>query len=415
VAQSPGIVVVGANLAGGRAVEELRKQGFDGPITMIGEEPERPYERPPLSKEFLRGEQPLEKAFLRPEEWYAEHDIEMLLGVRADRIDLGVRAVELHDGRTVPFERLLLVTGGRPRVLSSPGAELEGITTFRTYEDAAWLSEQLKPGARVVVVGAGFIGSEIAASARVLGCEVTLFEAEAVPLVRALGEQVGQIHGEIHRETGVDLHSGIKVEGFEGDSRVRRVLTSEGAFDADVVVVGVGIMPNVELAQEAGIAVSNGIDVDEYCRTSAPGVFAAGDVAKHPNPYCGESIRVEHWQNAQNQGAAAARAMLDKGEPFAEVPWFWSDQYDLNLQMAGHPLRWDELVFRGDVDSRKFSVFYLDHGRLVAAVGFNRAKDVRGARALIEARMSPPPAVLADESTDLRALAKEKQAEQKQT
>ena len=411
MAQSPRIVIVGANLAGGRAVEELRKQGFDGPITMIGDEPQRPYERPPLSKEFLRGEQPLEKAFLRPAEWYSENDIEMLLGVRADRIDLAGRAVELHDGRTVPFEKLLLVTGGRPRTLAAPGADLEGIHTFRTYEDAKALSEQLKPGARVVVVGAGFIGSEIAASARTLGCEVTLFEAEAVPLVRALGEQVGKIHGEIHRENGVDLRTGIKVEGFEGDSHVRRALTSEGAFDADVVIVGVGIAPNVELAQEAGIAVSNGIDVDELCRTSAPSVFAAGDVARHPNPYCREPIRVEHWQNAQNQGAAAARAMLDKGEPFAEVPWFWSDQYDLNLQMAGHPLHWDELVFRGDVDARKFSVFYLDNGRLVAAVGFNRAKDVRGARALIEAGITPAPSVLSDESTDLRALAKQ----QKQT
>ena len=413
--RSPGIVVVGANLAGGRAVEELRKQGFDGPITMIGEEPQRPYERPPLSKEFLRGEQPLEKAFLRPEGWYAENDVELMLGVRADRLDLGARAVELHDGRTVAFDKLLLVTGGRPRTLSSPGSELEGIHTFRTYEDARALSEQLKPGARVVVVGAGFIGSEIAASARSLGCEVTLFEAEAVPLVRALGEELGRIHGEIHRDNGVDLHTGIKVEGFEGDTRVRRVLTSEGSFHADVVVVGVGIAPNVELAQDAGIAVSNGIDIDEYGRTSAPGVFAAGDVAKHPNPYCGEPIRVEHWQNAQTQGAAAARAMLDKGEPFAEVPWFWSDQYDLNLQMAGHPLRWDQLVFRGDVDARTFSAFYLDHGRLVAAVGFNRAKDVRGARALIEAGLSPEPAVLADESTDLRALAKQKTAEQKQS
>ncbi|MGZ4119791.1 MAG: NAD(P)/FAD-dependent oxidoreductase [Actinomycetota bacterium] len=400
------IAIVGANLAGGRAAETLRAEGFDGRIALIGEEPHRPYERPPLSKEFLRGEQPLDKAFLRAEEWYADNEVELLLGVRAERIDLGDRAVELAGGNRVSYDKLLLCTGGRPRMLPIPGATLPGIATFRTMGDARALSDVLKPGAHVVVVGAGFIGSEIAASARTLGCEVDLFEAEAVPLVRALGEQIGRIHGEIHRENGVRLHTAIRVEGFEGDDRVRRVNTSEGLFEADVVVVGVGIAPNVELAQDAGLEVKNGIVVDELCRTSAPDVFAAGDIANHPNPYMGEHIRVEHWQNAQNQGAAAARAMLGGTEPFAEVPWFWSDQYDLNLQMAGHPLRWDELVFRGDVDARKFSAFYLDHGKLVAAVGFNKGKDVRGARALIEAGISPAPAVLADESTDLRALAK---------
>ncbi|MGZ4241787.1 MAG: NAD(P)/FAD-dependent oxidoreductase [Actinomycetota bacterium] len=400
------IAIVGANLAGGRAAETLRAEGFDGRIALIGEEPHRPYERPPLSKEFLRGEQPLDKAFLRAEEWYADNEVELLLGVRAERIDLGDRAVELAGGNRVSYDKLLLCTGGRPRMLPIPGATLPGIATFRTMGDARALSDVLKPGAHVVVVGAGFIGSEIAASARTLGCEVDLFEAEAVPLVRALGEQIGRIHGEIHRENGVRLHTAIRVEGFEGDDRVRRVNTSEGPFEADVVVVGVGIAPNVELAQDAGLEVKNGIVVDELCRTSAPDVFAAGDIANHPNPYMGERIRVEHWQNAQNQGAAAARAMLGGTEPFAEVPWFWSDQYDLNLQMAGHPLRWDELVFRGDVDARKFSAFYLDHGKLVAAVGFNKGKDVRGARALIEAGISPAPAVLADESTDLRALAK---------
>ncbi|MGZ4207063.1 MAG: NAD(P)/FAD-dependent oxidoreductase, partial [Actinomycetota bacterium] len=400
------IAIVGANLAGGRAAETLRAEGFDGRITLIGEEPHRPYERPPLSKEFLRGEQPLDKAFLRAEEWYADNEVELLLGVRAERIDLGDRAVELVGGNRVSYDKLLLCTGGRPRMLPIPGATLPGIATFRTMGDARALSDVLKPGALVVVVGAGVIGSEIAASARTLGCEVDLFEAEAVPLVRALGEQIGRIHGEIHRENGVRLHTAIRVEGFEGDDRVRRVNTSEGPFEADVVLVGVGIAPNVELAQDAGLEVKNGIVVDELCRTSAPDVFAAGDIANHPNPYMGEHIRVEHWQNAQNQGAAAARAMLGGTEPFAEVPWFWSDQYDLNLQMAGHPLRWDELVFRGDVDARKFSAFYLDHGKLVAAVGFNKGKDVRGARALIEAGISPAPAVLADESTDLRALAK---------
>jgi 3-phenylpropionate/trans-cinnamate dioxygenase ferredoxin reductase subunit len=406
VAAPKSIVIVGANLAGGRAAEELRKQGFDGKITLIGEEPHRPYERPPLSKEFLRGEQPLEKAYLRPEEWYPENDVDLLLERRATKLDLSERAVEISDGSRISFDALLLATGGRPRQLQSPGAALEGIMTFRNIDDAAALFEKLQPGARIVVVGAGFIGSEVAAGARSHGCEVVVLEAEPVPLVRALGEELGKVHGQIHRDNGVDLRTGVKVEGFEGDGHVARVLTSEGPIDADFVVVGVGIMPNVELAQDAGIEMTNGIVVDEHCRTSADGVYAAGDVANHPNPILGEQIRVEHWQNAQNQGIAAARAMLGGTDPFSEVPWFWSDQYDINLQMAGHPLHWNKLVYRGDVESRAFSAFYLNDDNLVAAVAFNKGKDVRAARALIEAGISPPADVLSDESTDLRALAK---------
>jgi 3-phenylpropionate/trans-cinnamate dioxygenase ferredoxin reductase subunit len=407
VAVPKSIVIVGANLAGGRAAEELRKRGFDGRITLIGEEPHRPYERPPLSKEFLRGEQPLEKAYLRPEEWYGENNVDLMLGARATRLDLSERKVEISDGSAIGYDAVLLTTGGRPRQLQSPGATLEGIMTFRNVDDAARLSEKLGPGARIVVVGAGFIGSEIAAGARSRGADVTVLEAEPVPLVRALGEELGKVHGQIHRDNGVDLRTGVKVEGFEGDGHVARVLTSEGPIDADFVVVGVGITPNVELAQEAGIDVANGIVVDEQCRTSAEGVYAAGDVAFHPNPILGERIRVEHWQNAQNQGAAAARAILGGTEPFAEVPWFWSDQYDVNLQMAGHPLHWNKLVYRGDPATRAFSAFFLNDERLVAAVGFNKGKDVRAARALIEAGISPPAEVLSDESTDLRALAKQ--------
>ena len=226
------IVIVGANLAGGRASEELRKKGFDGAITLIGEEPERPYERPPLSKEFLRGEQPLEKAFLRPETWYPENDVTLRLGERAERLDLDARAVELRGGERVPFDKLLLVTGGRPRMLSNPGADLPGISTFRTYRDAQALSEQLKPGARVVVVGAGFIGSEIAAAARTRGADVTLFEAEAVPLVRALGEQLGRIYGQIHRDNGVVERVGLRLVQRHVDARTRGRLRDARAHEA---------------------------------------------------------------------------------------------------------------------------------------------------------------------------------------
>lgn len=399
------VVIIGASLAGGRAAETLRTEGFDGRIVLIGEEPDRPYERPPLSKEVLRGEWDREKVFLRPAEWYADNDIELMLGARAHMLDLAEKTV-MAGGTLVPFDACLLCTGGRPRALDVPGATLPGVHTLRTVADSAAIGAHLTPGARVVVIGAGFIGSEVAASAKTKGCEVTLLEAAPVPLGRALGDRLGGIVAEIHREHGVDLRAGVGVDRIEGDARARRVvLADETAFDADVIVVGVGMEPNVELAADAGIAISNGIVVDERCATSVPFVFAAGDVANHPNPILGERIRVEHWQNAQNQGVAAARALLGKADRFAEVPWFWSDQYGFSLQMAGHPVRWDRVVFRGDVAARDFSAFYKDGERMTAVFGINRAKDVRAGKVLIASGVSVADDVLRDEGTDLRATA----------
>ncbi len=402
-----GIVIVGANLAGGRAAETLRAEGFDGRLTLIGDEPTQPYERPPLSKEFLRGEQPLEKAFLRKPEWYDENAVELMLGTRVQRLDVAARTVSLSDGSTLGWDKVLLATGARPRALSVPGAQLPGVIVLRTAQDAIAIASHLKPGARVVVVGAGFIGSEVAASARSLGCEVTIVEIFEVPLQRALGAEVGAVFTGLHRDNGVKMRLGAEVAAIHGDTAVRAVELQDGTrLDADLVIVGVGVEPNVELAAEAGITCDNGIVVDELCHTSAPGVYAAGDVANHPNPILGYRVRVEHWQNAQNQGAHAAKTMLGSPEPFSEVPWFWSDQYDLNLQMAGHPLSWDRIVVRGSLEDRKGVAFYIAGDRLIAAVGLNSGKEIRGARTLIAAGLTPDDASLADPATDLRALAK---------
>ncbi|HXG41539.1 MAG TPA: FAD-dependent oxidoreductase [Dehalococcoidia bacterium] len=398
------VVIVGANLAGGRAAEALRKEGFDGRIFLVGEEPHPPYERPPLSKEYLRGEMPREELFVQPEAFWAEQEIELLMGVRAVSLDLAAKRVELSNGERLSFDKLLLATGGRVRRLQVPGADLEGVHYLRTVDDSEALARELRPGRRLVVVGAGFIGSEVAASAREKGLEVTMVEVLPLPLQKALGPEVGRIYAEIHLEHGVELVLGEGVERFEGDRRVRAVLTSSGRrIECDVVLVGVGIEPATELAQEAGLQVDNGIVVDEFCRTSHPDVYAAGDVANFYSPLLGRRLRVEHWHNAQNQGIAAARSML-RQEPYAELPWFWSDQYDLNMQYVGFADAWDRVVFRGDVGARRFTAFYLRGGRLEATLAVNRPRDIRAARELIQSRAVLDPGRLADEAQDLRAL-----------
>lgn len=402
----PTVAIIGANLAGGRAAETLRAEGFDGRILLIGEEAYRPYERPPLSKELLRGEWDVEKTFLRAQDWYAANDVDMILGARASMLDLAERIV-MAGGVLYEWDRLILCTGGTPRVLPIPGMELPGVHTLRTIDDAQAIGEAARAGARIAVIGAGFIGCEVAASARKLGCDVHLVDVLPVPMVRALGEEIGGIYGDIHRDHGVVTHFGSGIDRVEGAGRAERVVLSDGAsIECDLVVVGVGIQPNDDLAHEAGMHCDNGIVVNERCETSAPGVYAAGDVANHPNPILGHRVRLEHWQNAQNQAAAAARNLLGRDAPFSEVPWFWSDQYDVNLQMFGHPVGYDRIVYRGSIPDRSFAAYFMAGARMTAALGVNRAKDVRATRAFIEHAAPIEDAVLADEGTDLRALAK---------
>jgi 3-phenylpropionate/trans-cinnamate dioxygenase ferredoxin reductase subunit len=395
-------VVVGANLAGGRAVETLRAEGFDGRVVLVGDEPDRPYERPPLSKEVVRRES--DPVFLRDAGWYAEQEIELRLGVRATELD-PAGTVSLGDGSSLDFDACLLATGGRPRVLDVPGAELDGIHYLRTLRDAEALAGALAARPRVVVIGAGFIGAEVAASARMVGCEVTVIEVLDVPLLRVLGDEIGGVYAQIHRDHGVDLRLGEGVERFDGSGRVEAVVGASGArYPADVVVVGVGIEPNVDLALGAGIACDNGIVVDDLCRTSAGKVFAAGDVARRPDVYSGGAIRPEHFQNAQNQGPAAARSMLGTGEPFREVPWFWSDQYDVNLQMLGYASPDGERIVRGSFEARDFIALFVESDHVVAAIALNRGRDVAATRRLIERRVTVDRARLADEDVPLKDL-----------
>ncbi|MGH2760332.1 MAG: NAD(P)/FAD-dependent oxidoreductase [Actinomycetota bacterium] len=401
------VVVVGANLAGGRAVEALRREGFDGRVVLVGDEPDRPYERPPLSKEVLRSETDAASVFLREESWYADNDVELRLGVRATGLSPTDRTITLEDAETIRYDSCLLTTGGRVRTLDVPGHDLAGVRYLRTLHEAAELATALTHRPRVVVVGAGFIGAEVAASARTVGCEVTILEVLDVPLVRVLGPDLGEVYASIHRDHGVELRLGEGVERFEGHDHVEAVVGAGGTrYPADLVVVGVGIVPNVELAQEAGLDCDNGIVVDELCRASAPGVFAAGDVANRPDPYSGARIRVEHFQNAQNQGAAAARTIAGGSEPFAEVPWFWSDQYDVNLQMLGHPTPDAQRVVRGRIEERDFTALYLRSDRVVAAVAMNRGRDIAVARRLIERGISVDATRAGDETVELRELLK---------
>ncbi len=403
------IAIVGASLAGGTAAATLRDEGFDGEIVLIGEESQPPYERPPLSKEYLRGEEPFERALVRPEAFWAEAGITLRTGERAESLDLAGRTVRLAGGDEVAFDRLLLTTGGVNRRLPVPGADLDNVLDLRTVADADRIREAASGATSAVVVGMGFIGAEVAASLRQRGLDVTVVEVVTTALVRALGEEVGRAVEACHRDQGVVMRFNDGVEAFEGDGRVERVRTKTGDVECDLAVVGVGIRPATELAEAAGLDIDDGIVVDELCRTSAEGVYAAGDVARHVHPLAGGPIRVEHWNNAIKQGEAAARSMLGVGEPYAEVHWFWSDQFEHNLQYAGFHGDHDELVVRGSLEERRFAAFYLEDGKLTGVASLDWPRDVRRAQKLIAAGVSPDPAALRDPGVDLRTLAPAKE------
>jgi len=365
-------VIVGASLAGAKAAETLRAEGFEGRLLLVGAEAERPYERPPLSKEYLRGEAGREKVYVHDADFYAEHDIELELGRRVVDLDVSRSELTLDGEERVRYDRLLLTTGAEPRRLPVPGADLEGVLYLRSVEDSDALRERLDRGGALVVVGAGWIGAEVAASARQRGLEVTVLDPLAVPLERVLGGEVGAIYRDVHADHGTRLLMGTGVKAFEGGAAVERVRTSDGReLECDFVVVGVGVEPRTELAAKAGLTLDNGIAVDERLRTSAPGVFAAGDVANAYHPFYGERIRVEHWANALNQGPAAARSMLGGDAPYDRLPYFFSDQYDVGMEYSGFARAWDRVVLRGDPASREFIAFWLAGDRVVAGMNLN--------------------------------------------
>jgi 3-phenylpropionate/trans-cinnamate dioxygenase ferredoxin reductase subunit len=399
-------VIVGASLAGATAAATLRENGFDGNITLVGAEPQPPYERPPLSKQYLRGETPFAKALVRPATFYDDHRIEALLGVHATRVEPAERTVDLETGRSVRYDKLLLATGVRNRQPPIPGLELEGVLDLRSVGDADALRRHIAAGRRAVVIGMGFIGCEVAASLRQMGVEVVAIESSPTPLFRVLGEDVGAVVARIHRDHGVETIFDDLVLRFEGHGRVERVITKSGRrLECEFAVVGVGVEPVVDFLAESGIGIDNGILVDEYCRTTVDGIYAAGDVANHWHPVFGRRMRVEHWQNAMQQGVAAARSMLGTGQPYDAIHWFWSDQYDANLQYAGFHHEWDRLIVRGSLEPHSFIAFYLNRGRIDAVVALNRGKDVRRAMPLIRSRGFVDPGRLKDEDVDLRSLA----------
>jgi 3-phenylpropionate/trans-cinnamate dioxygenase ferredoxin reductase component len=398
-------IIVGASLGGAKAAEELRRQGFDGRILLLGSEPERPYERPPLTKDYLRGESDREKTFVHEQSFYEDQQIELLTEVTVTAIDPGRSRVTLADGRELGFDRLLLATGAEPRHITVPGAQLHGVHYLRTLADSERLRKLLDTGGRVVVVGAGWIGSEFAASARQRGLEVTVVDPLPLPNERIFGSQVGSFYRDVHIEHGVELLLGEGVESFVGDAAIEGVRTASGrTIECDFAVVGIGVVPRVGLASAAGIDVDNGVLVDATLQTSAPNVFAAGDVANASHPFFGQRIRVEHWSNALNQGPAAARAMLGQPVSYDRLPYFFSDQYDVGMEYSGYAPAWDEVVVRGDSRTGEFIAFWLQDRRVLAGMNINIWDVNEHVQALIRSRAPVDVAALADPETPLASL-----------
>jgi 3-phenylpropionate/trans-cinnamate dioxygenase ferredoxin reductase component len=403
-------VIVGAGLGGAKAAEALRAEGFDGPVVMLGEETERPYERPPLSKDYLLGKADRDTIFVHPADWYDQHDVDLRLSDAVTAIDPAAHEVSLASGGRVGYARLLLTTGSSPRLLPVPGADLDGVLYLRRVGDSDRLKAAFAAAGKVVVVGGGWIGLETAAAARAAGAEVTVLEAAELPLLRVLGPEVAQVFAGLHREHGVDLRCGVKVAAVTGrDGRVAGVELSDGSVvAADLVIAGVGITPNVGLAVAAGLGEANGIQVNAALRSTDPDIFAAGDVASAFHPVLARHIRVEHWANALHQPQAAARAMLGQKVSYDRMPYFFTDQYDLGMEYSGYvePGHYDEVVFRGDPQRREFIAFWLGSGgRVLAGMNVNVWDATEAIQALVRARTPVDAKALSDPATPLAELA----------
>jgi 3-phenylpropionate/trans-cinnamate dioxygenase ferredoxin reductase subunit len=401
-------VIVGASLAGAKAAQELRDRGFDGRVVLIGSESERPYERPPLSKDYLRGESEREKAYVHPAGFYEEQEIEWRGDTTATAIDPAASQVTLDREEELSYDRLLLATGAEPRRLDIPGADLEGVHYLRTFADCDALRARLDAGGRVAVVGAGWIGSEFAASARQRGLEVTVIDPLALPNERIFGAEIGAFYRDVHIGHGVEMLLGHGVKAFEGDSAVKGVRADDDTIvECDFAVVGIGVAPRDSLARQAGLEVDNGIVVDQHLLASAPNVYAAGDVANAWHPFYERRIRVEHWANALNQGPAAARSMLGEDSSYERIPYFFSDQYDVGMEYSGYAERWDEVVFRGDRESSEFVAFWLRDGRVVAGMNVNVWDVNQHVQELVRSRREIDVAALSDPDTSLESLVAE--------
>ncbi|HUR74347.1 MAG TPA: FAD-dependent oxidoreductase [Sporichthya sp.] len=398
------LVVVGAGLAGAKAAEGARAHGFDGRILLVGEETRHPYERPSLSKQGLRGEESV-PTYVHDEAFYAEHAIELLTWKRVASLDVAARRIQLDSCAPVPFDTAVLATGAAPRTLNVPGSDLQGVHYLRTAEDAVALGAAIRGAGRVAIIGAGWIGTEVAASARQMGASVVLIDPLEVPLQRVLGRRVGEVFAQLHADHGVELRLGRAVTGLSGQDRVSAVGLGDGSIEpADVVVVGIGALPRVDLAREAGLAVAGGVVVDQYLETSAAGIYAAGDIAEALHPVLGRRLRVEHWANARNQGLTAGGNAAGAREAYTRLPYFFSDQFDLGMEYVGHGSPDDEVVIRGDISARKFIAFWLRAGRVTAAMNVNVWDVVEDLKALVASQRQVAPEHLADAALGLGSL-----------
>jgi 3-phenylpropionate/trans-cinnamate dioxygenase ferredoxin reductase component len=399
-----GVVIVGASHASVQAVDTLRREGYTGSIVLVGDEPYLPYNRPPLSKKFLAGELDRERLWLRSAQFYQQHRVETRLGVRVTAIDRGTQRLRLGNGDELGYDHLLLSVGSRPRLLEVPGQQLAGIHCLRTIADVDAIRADLAGARRLVVVGAGYIGLEAAACARQLGLEVTVLEAAERPLNRVVAPEISAFYQRRHDHEGVRILCRETVTGYLGEDRVRAVVCGEREFPADLVIVGVGVLPEVTLAAAAGLRCDDGIWVDEQCRTSDPLVYAAGDCTNHPSVHYHRRVRLESVDNAVEQAKTAASNICGKAARHEHVPWFWSDQYDVKLQIAGLSGGYDQAILRGDPDSGSFALYYLAGGELIAVDAVNSMRDFMNGKRWIAERKRPDPDLLADGSVDLKTI-----------
>jgi 3-phenylpropionate/trans-cinnamate dioxygenase ferredoxin reductase subunit len=404
-----GVVIVGGGQAGFQTASSLRSEGYDGPIRLIGEETHVPYQRPPLSKAFVLGKQDQARLLLRPEKYYADHQIDLLSGEQAISIDTSLQRVTLASGEQVPYDNLVLALGARNRTLPVPGADLEGVCYLRTLTEAIELKQRIESAQNIAVIGGGFIGLEVAASARTLGKPVTVLEAFPRLMARVVAPVVSEFYRSAHAARGVEIKLDAQVQEIRGGGKAESVMLGDGStIPADLVVVGIGVVPNLELACEAGLETAagppHGITVDELLRTRDGGIFAIGDCAEYHNSFAGSRVRLESVQNAVDQAVCVARTIAGKPAPYHAAPWFWSDQFDLRLQMVGLPAGHDRVVVRGSPEAAKFSVFYYNSGRLRAVDSINSPTDHLAARKMIAAGTSPSPEQVADLGVNLKTL-----------
>jgi 3-phenylpropionate/trans-cinnamate dioxygenase ferredoxin reductase subunit len=397
-----GIVIIGAGQAAGQAAASLRQGKYEGSITILGNETQPPYQRPPLSKQYLSGEVGIDRVMVRPAKFYVDQNISLHTGTRVESIDTSVKSVTTSSSGSYKYEKLLIATGSRPRILTIPGSDLSGIHYLRTIDDVDGIRSAMQTAKKICIVGGGYIGLEVAAVAVTSGLEVTVLEMEERILQRVTTPEMSEYYHELHAGQGVNIMVNTGVSGFEGEGHVSTVLCGDEKIDADIVIVGIGIVPNIELAEAAGLECNNGITVDDHCQTSEPDIYAAGDCTNHPNPIIGRRLRLESVPNAMEQARVSASNMLDGDKVYASVPWFWSDQYDLKLQMVGFSADGDTSVLRGDKAANQFAVFYLKAGKVVSVDAVNSPKEFMVCKQLYGKAVDP--SALADSNVELKTL-----------